>query len=174
MGRECGWCGASVISRRADARYCSTAHRVAAHRAAKADPIPAELRELDRWVRYSPKKVPLTTQGTPASSTNPDTWTSYDNARASSIGAGIGLILNGDGIGCHDLDHCIENGQINAEARDYLASLDAFYTETSPSGTGLHAWVKAPKQAGWKRTIGTLSVEFYTTGRYITVTGQPL
>lgn len=174
MGRTCEWCGASVISRRADARYCSTAHRVAAHRATKADPIPAELRERDRWIRHSAKKVPLTSAGAIASSTNADTWDTYSTARASTAGVGLGFVLNGDGIGCYDLDHCISNGELSAEARTYLAGLDAFYTEPSPSGTGLHAWVHAPAQTGWKRTIGGLDVEFYTQGRYITVTGKPL
>lgn len=34
-GRRCEWCG-KLFAGRADARFCSTAHRVAAHRATKS------------------------------------------------------------------------------------------------------------------------------------------
>lgn len=134
--------------------------------------IPALLRTRDRWVRYTSQKVPLTAGGHAASSTDPTTWSTYEAVNASTVGAGVGFVLNGDGIGCYDLDHCFDDGQLTEAARRFLRSKDGFYAEVSPSGDGVHLWVHAESQPGWKRTIDGLHVEFYTRGRYLTVTGK--
>jgi primase-polymerase (primpol)-like protein len=176
--RECEWCGASVVSRRADARYCSTAHRVAAHRQAKSNPIPLELISRDRWVRWTPvvrngktTKKPLQINGLAARSTDAKTWSSFAKANTSSAGVGLGYVL-GDGIGCIDLDHCLIDGQPDAAASDFIVRYPDSYIEISPSGDGLHIWGTAPEAPGTKRTIAGLSIETYSAGRYITVTGR--
>lgn len=124
-----------------------------------------------RWVRRSSNKVPLTIDGTPASSTDPTTWATYTEAAASTAGEGLGFAL-GDGFACIDLDHCVTNGQPNPHALAYLRRYPNNYIEYSPSGTGLHIWGTMPEQAGTRRTIHGLSVETYSANRYITITGN--
>lgn len=172
--RECGTCHRSIVSKNAHARYCSTRCRVAAHRAAQRDPIPAQLRELNRWVRHTANKVPLTIDGHTASSTNPTTWATYQQAQQSTAGVGLGFVLNGDGIGCYDIDHCITNGTLTPEAQSFLERTEHFYAEQSPSGTGIHIWHHAPAAPGTRQTINGLHIEHYTQGRYITITGRKL
>lgn len=84
---------------------------------------------------------------------------------------GLGFVL-GDGIGCIDLDHCIIDGRLTAWAIEILDSLPTTYTEVSPSGAGLHVWGLIPERPGRKVRRDGHSVETYSTGRYITVTGN--
>jgi primase-polymerase (primpol)-like protein len=168
--RVCIQCGAGIILSRSHARFCSTKCRVYWNRAKNR--VPVELTSSARWIRRTAAKVPRTVNDTPASSTDPSTWATYDAATASTVGAGLGFVLNGDGIACIDLDHCITAGKPSAAA---LAVLDRFpgaWVEVSPSGDGLHVWGLAAKRKGWRKTIDGLQVEFYTTGRYMTVSGN--
>lgn len=135
--------------------------------------IPAELRSLDRWVRYSSRKAALTVTGGAASSTNPATWSTYAEAVASKTGAGLGFVLNGDGLCCIDLDHCLVDGKPNGAARRFLAKLPRTYIEVSPSGEGLHVWGRAAVPTGRRVVVDGLSVDVYGVGRYMTVTGKP-
>lgn len=123
--------------------------------------------ERPRWIRHR-SKVPKTVLGKAASSTNPRTWSSFDVAAASSVGDGLGFVLNGDGIACVDLDHCINGGVLEPWAQAILDRTPATYVEVSPSGTGLHIFGFATVGAG--RNLG--GVEFYDRGRYMTVTGK--
>jgi len=125
----------------------------------------------DRWIRRSAHKMPLTIHGTPASATNPNTWTSYTEAHASTVGAGLGYIV-GDGIGCLDLDHCLNAGKPTDAARALLERYPENYIEISPSGDGLHVWGLLEEAAGTKRTINGLAIETYSRDRYITITGN--
>lgn len=128
--------------------------------------IPAPMRITDRWVRHDAKR-PITTSGAPASSTNAVTWTSYDLARASRVGDGLGFAL-GAGFACIDIDHCLTDGVPDARAVRLLEVNPSAYVEISPSGTGLHIWGLAPEGPGRTRA----DFEFYSVGRYITVTGN--
>jgi primase-polymerase (primpol)-like protein len=86
------------------------------------------------------------------------------------VGDGLGFALNGDGIVCIDLDHCInEVGVLSPAAACIMAFLPKTYVEVSPSGTGLHIWGRASRQPA----MVSKGVEFYATGRYMTVTGKP-
>lgn len=156
---------------RADARFCSGRCRIAAHRASKNNPIPSAMLERNRWIRRSNTKVPLTVTGDPASSTNPNTWASYQDAVRSNVGAGLGYVL-GDGIGCVDLDHCLHDGLPTQAANRIINQYPGNYIEISPSGDGLHIWGLADETAGTKRTEHGITVERYSTGRYITITGN--
>ena len=164
--------GPLPILARAHARFCSSRCRTAACRA--RNPIPAELRSRGRWVRHSASKMPLQTTGRAASSTDPETWTTHAKAKASAVGAGAGFVLNGDGIACIDLDHCIAaGGSLAPWAAAILAEFPATYTEVSPSGTGLHVWCRATVGRGRKiRRADGACVEIYDRGRYVTVTGN--
>jgi primase-polymerase (primpol)-like protein len=165
--RTCEQCGAELaILARRHARFCSPRCRAAAHRAG----IPADLRNRDRWVRTSRKKVPLQIDGRAASSTDPATWARYEQVRSS---ARKGFVLNGDGIACLDLDHCITDGQLDDWARRILDRCPPTYVEISPSGTGLHVWGVGHLDRGRRLRVPGGTVEAYASGRYITVTGKP-
>lgn len=167
LAMSCAQCSSPLpVIRRGDARFCSARCRVAAHRA-----LPAEqLRIIDRWVRYSPTKVPLTVAGDHASSTNPRTWCDYETAAASSVGAGLGFVLSqADRIACVDIDHCLDGkGRLLGWAQEILANVPDTYIEVSPSGDGLHVWGMADIDKG-RRSGG---VEVYGSGRYLTVTAR--
>jgi len=177
--RTCEWCGKSIVSRNAQARFCSGRCRVSAHRAAKTAPaFPHELTSRDRWMRWDKKlrkgkvqKVPIQLDGTNAKSTDPRTWANYTQAARSTIGEGLGFAL-GDGIGCIDLDHCLIGGKLTPAATAYLRDYPEHFIEISPSGDGLHIWGSMLEQPGRKQTINGLSIETYSTGRYITITGN--
>lgn len=161
--------GPLSLRARSDARFCSARCRVAAHRARQA---PAELRERDRWVRHDARKVPLRAEGRgAASSTDSRTWSTYAAARTSTRGVGAGFVLNGDGVVCIDLDHCITpEGVMTEAACRFLERLPRTYVERSPSGTGLHVWGFGHVRRGRRMVVDGLHVEVYGTGRYMTVT----
>jgi len=151
---------------RSDAMFCSSRCRTAAHRL-----LPAEqLRIVDRWVRFSSEKVPLTAVGGSASSTNSLTWCDYDTAAASSAGVGVGFVLSSaDRIVCVDIDHCLDGrGRLRLWAQEILAAVPDTYMEVSPSGDGLHVWGFGDVVKG-RRAGG---VEIYGEGRYLTVTAR--
>jgi hypothetical protein len=103
--------------------------------------VPRELVTLPRWLLYDANKVPLQASGARASSTAPDTWTTFQkawNALNQRVGVGIGFVVNGDGLVGVDLDGCRnpETGEITEWAKrvvDFCTS----YTEITP------AWVSA-------------------------------
>ncbi|MGW6948969.1 bifunctional DNA primase/polymerase [Streptomyces xanthophaeus] len=160
---------------RSHARTCSPRCRKALSRA-RATALPAELTTRDRWVRRSASKVPMTTAGTAASSTNPRTWSSYTDAVASPVGVGLGFVLSDeDDVMCIDLDHCLNplTGRLAPWAAAIVRDAGATYVEVSPSGDGLHIWGRADVRQGRRirRPDGT-AVEVYGTGRYIAMTGR--
>lgn len=151
-------------------RFCSTRCRVAAHRAKPT--IPADLTSRPRWVRRTASKRPITPTGRPASSTDPSTWSSHAAAARSRAGTGLGFVLNGDGIACIDLDHCLDGGSVAPWAREILDRCPPTYVEISPSGDGLHIWGLADIPHGRRLAVDGGTAEIYGTGRYLTVTGR--
>jgi hypothetical protein len=150
--------------------------------------IPAELRALPHWVTWcaegatgeKPRKVPYAADRphTRASSTDPSTWGTFHQAEAAYLEGdrtGIGFVLNGDGMVGVDIDHCVTDGLPNPAALTMLDQLGAAYVELSPSGTGLRAFGYAENlPSGCKGQYNGLDVELYSTGRYLTLTGQPI
>lgn len=159
---------------RKGAKFCSSKCRVYAFRAARRRPLfPAEMTSRNRWVRRSRSKRPLTVDGGAASSTDSRTWSSFVDASASTAGAGMGYVL-GDGIGCWDFDHCIVDGVLTDWARDAIDAIPApLLIEVSQSGEGVHVFVHAAEGPGRKIRDGR-NIEFYSSGRYIAVTGNRL
>lgn len=172
----CEHCGGDMpLTARHHARYCDSRCRARAFRARKTT-LPTELTTHDRWVRHSATKVPLTTGGMPASSTDHATWSDYTTASGSSAGVGLGFVLTeDDDIVCLDLDHCLNplTGRLAPWAAAIVRDAGPTYVEVSPSGDGLHIWGRADVRQGRRirRPDGT-AVEIYGTGRYITVTGR--
>lgn len=116
-------------------------------------------------------KVPKQVNGRNASSTSPRTWASFSEVFESSVGDGVGFVLNGDGIVCVDLDHCLDaRGVVTSPtARRVLELAGDTFVEVSLSGDGLHVWGRSSVPVGG--CVGD-GVEVYGTGRYIAVTGQ--
>jgi hypothetical protein len=148
---------------------------------------PAELRELPIWVAWrrdirngEPTKIPVNPYtGGNAQTNNPSTWASMqdalDRCERDRL-AGVGFCASADNPFCGiDFDHCVEpGGQI---AADVLAEVDALasYGEVSPSGTGVHVYLRGKLPPGGCRFEATEPhIEFYDRGRFFTFTGQHL
>jgi hypothetical protein len=145
-----------------------------------------------RWVGWREErrdgkatKMPFSSvTGRAASSIDPSTWATLDEALSYAERAGmtgVGIMLGG-GLGGVDLDACRDpdTGAIKAWAQKVV---DAFssYTEISPSGTGLKVFalgapaelpastipIDAPSTNGKRPAI-----EAYVSGRYFTITGR--
>lgn len=132
--KTCEHCGRQLKAwARADARFCSTRCRVAHHRSTRADEaagLPVELTTRARWVNHVNKRPMCARTGAWASVTDPTTWSTYE--AASATGAPLGFVL-GDGVGCIDLDACLdENGIPNEATRTLLAYYEGSYVEISP------------------------------------------
>ncbi|HEY8985431.1 MAG TPA: bifunctional DNA primase/polymerase [Streptomyces sp.] len=169
--RECEHCDKPMpLMSRRHARFCAPVCRAAAHRRKRT--IPAELTRRPRWVRRTSRKVPVTAGGDVASSTDPSTWSRYRDASRSTAGAGLGFVLDGDGIVCLDLDHALVDDELLPWARNIVDAAGATWAEVSVSGTGLHVWGYGSLPHGRRLAVESGSVELYGTGRYIAVTGR--
>lgn len=179
MRRTCSECPDLIpIGRRKDAAYCSTACRVRAHRRRRSIAVPTEMRAADRWMRYRlvPRgdritKVPTQVNGRNAKSTDQRTWSSFDDAKASKVGAGLGFAL-GYGIACIDLDDAIVDGKVQPWAQAILDRAPATFVEVSQSGNGLHIFGYLPEGPGRNLRSSGQTVEVYSTGRFIAFTGR--
>ena len=163
---ECESCGRGFErrgSRGRVPRFCGQRCRKRASRAPKA-PFANDKRV---WVRASGKR-PVMVDGSSASSTNPATWASFAEVQKSNAGDGFGVVLDGSGLGCYDFDNCFDGGVLRPAVRDFIAGIayPIVYVERSMSGNGLHVFVEAGKQRGFRRD----GVEFYTWGRFIRMT----
>ena len=146
------------------------------------DNIPEELRRRIQFVVYrleqrndKTTKVPYLGAGVGrASSTDSETWCSFDEAVAALRTGrydGIGFVFSsGDPYAGIDLDDCrdSETGEVEEWAAKIIQELNG-YTEVSPSGTGVHIIVrgKAPNKKRGR-------VEAYSERRFFTMTGQVL
>jgi len=152
--------------------------------------VPELLKSLPQWVLWKyqhipgkdkPKKPPFQINGRAAAVDDPDTWSSYSEAKtalaANSGFQGVGFMLK-RGMVVIDLDNCLtreEDGiRITRTARR-VYELAHSYTEISPSGKGLHIFMRGnlpevdgQKQDGMKSAQG----EMYESKRYITITGE--
>lgn len=163
---ECESCGRGFERRGARGRvprFCGQRCRKRASRAVKA-PFANDERV---WVRAVGKR-PVMVDGSAASSTNPATWASFAEVRKSNAGDGFGVVLDGSGLGCFDFDNCFDDGVLKPAVRDFITGITypIVYVERSVSGNGLHVFVEAEKQRGFRRG----GVEFYSWGRFIRMT----
>lgn len=121
-----------------------------------------------------PKKPPFDPKtGQLASPTNPDTWSTLEQAQhalKSGRYYGLGFVFSEDdpftGI---DIDNCVVNNSITPEAQALITDLWS-YTELSPSHTGVHILVEGNIPEGRRRE----NIEMYSTERYFTLTTNHL
>ena len=139
------------------------------------DNIPQELRVLRQWVcANNCSKVPMqATCPYPASSTNPDTWSSFEEA-VSAVEKGwydyIGFVFNDNGIVGIDLDDAFcKDGSATQTTCDIVGKCWS-YTEKSKSGTGLHIFMKGDIPFKGKNNLA--GVEIYKTARFFIMTGD--
>lgn len=135
--------------------------------------IPSELKQYPNWVLRK-NKVPysVTRLGKKWQSLE-DCGVYEDVIQALECGDydGIGFQLSNSPYTVIDLDHCIdENGDITNDRVIDLLEEVASYWEYSPSGTGLHIWLKGETPKAVKNS--PLGFEMYSKGRYITMTGN--
>lgn len=142
--------------------------------------IPQELRDQNRWVIWRHEnrngqltKVPYQPSGQRASSSDPKTWVSWEEAAKAlndKLG-GLGFVL-GDGWVGIDIDQCLTS-EVPAEVWEIVYALDG-YAEVSPSGRGVHILCRGKLPPGPRRfaVSWAKSVEVYDAGRYFTVTGK--
>lgn len=174
MDKRCEYCGGTMVTVRVDARFCTQKCGVYYRR--KLAKLPTELTSKARFVRWKlaerrgrTTKIPLTTCGNSASSTDPSTWVSFTEARSSSVGDGFGFVL-GDGIGCIDLDDALSDGVVAPWAQAVLDANPHTFVEVSQSGNGLHVFGFLDEGPGRKIRDGR-NIEWYSVGRYIALTG---
>ena len=96
--------------------------------------------------RQQYEKVPYKSGGHKASSTNSTDWSNFDFVHKilenNDLYQGMGFVLSAnDKYIVLDIDNAIdENGQINSDLA--LEMTELTYCEMSPSGTGLHCFLK--------------------------------
>ena len=169
MNLTCEQCGGhfeSTGARGRTPRFCSAACKQKSYRERRAGMKRLQALSVGRWVRAVGKR-PVMVDGSAASSTNPATWVSFAEAQ-SGAGDGFGVVLDGSGLGCFDFDDCFDGGVLKPAVRDFIAGIayPIVYVERSVSGNGLHVFVEAEKQRGFRRD----GVEFYSWGRFIRMT----
>ena len=146
---------------------------------------PAELARRPQWVVWKltsregepkPTKVPYAPRtGRMASTTDPSTWASFEEAAAfcasNEWASGVGYVLSSDDpyVGI-DLDACRDprTGRLEPWAKAIVKRLNS-YTEISPSGTGLRIFVRGELPPHGRRKG---HIEIYSQARFLTITGD--
>ena len=137
--------------------------------------IPAELRELDQWVLWRAEardgkhtKVPYRVRESfvRASSTDPTTWASFEQAIATAhLADGIGFVFTEADPFCGvDLDLELPEAE-----RAAIALQLASYTEWSVSGQGWHVVIRASLNGRGRHPAG---IGIFDRGRFFVFTGQ--
>ena len=139
--------------------------------------IPKEIQALNQWVGVNgDSKAPLRVDTLyPASSTNPNTWCSFESAKEVVAKGWIthpGFVFNDNGIVGIDIDDGYDGeGFISLLATDIISKCKS-YTEKSKSGRGFHILLKG--DLPFKGKNNRSGVEIYKTGRYFIMTGEVL
>jgi len=145
--------------------------------------IPEKLKQIDNWICWTTQerggkeiKVPVAPWNTgevyPVSATDKENHTDFETAEkwAGMLKLGTGFVFTeSDEIIGIDLDDCIEHGELTEQAEEIVEKLDSF-TETSPSGNGLHVYIEGEMEDAVKNDEE--GVEIYCKDRYFTVTGD--
>ena len=144
--------------------------------------IPKELFNMRMWIVWRPNKTgkkigkipinpktlfPCASTDLSACVTGPEALTVFQKRKDL---AGIGLVLHEDwpyvGI---DIDNCLKDNKVIDPVAQNVLDLIPSYTEQSPSGKGLRVIAKGKLPEGRRRKG---SLEMYTSGRFLTITGH--
>ena len=150
----------------------------------KLQNIPEELKVLDQWVIYNQEKIPLTkrvsmNKGFAASSTDPSTWMRFAEAvnfMSTFRNCGLGFVFSEkDPYVGIDLDKSLTHNPPPTDIAKIDSTLWPYaYKEISPSGQGVHYFVKGDMtHINWtNKKTSQYSIEVYDRGRYFTMTGK--
>ena len=146
---------------------------------------PKTMKSLPNWILWKLETIKGRLSKIPysalyhgrASSTNPETWTTFENVIKEYEAhpddySGIGFVFSRDaGIVFIDIDGCIFGGIIDDRAKDILSEIgkDAF-VELSQSGTGLHLFIRGTIPACFNNR--EKHVEMYDNARFCAMTGN--
>ncbi len=150
--------------------------------------FPENLKAIQSWVLWKKEerdgrstKVPYSSKyNGRASSTNSNTWSSFDYAvkkYESSEGEynGLGIVISQDsGLIFMDVDHCFdEDGNVSDIGADVIESCHGkTFMERSQSGTGLHVLAFGEIPKSYKNSVN--GTEMYNNGRFCALTGDAL
>ena len=137
--------------------------------------IPKELQNLKQWVcSRSDSKVPMmATSPCAASSTNPNTWGTFQEAVMSvecKNYDNIGFVFNDNGIVGIDIDSGYDEDGFLTELASEIITRCNSYTEKSRSGRGFHILIKGTLPFKGKNNLN--GVEIYKQARYFIMTGD--
>lgn len=114
-----------------------------------------------------------------ASSSNPNTWASFDCVvsklkRTGTEYNGIGVCMHKpDRLIFIDIDHCVdEEGQISGHALDIVNHMETQFVELSQSGSGLHILALGEIPKSFKNSRN--GVEMYNERRFVAMTGRAI
>jgi primase-polymerase (primpol)-like protein len=141
--------------------------------------------EYDQWICWTAKrrdgewtKLPVDPEtGNYAQTNDSTTWSTFDDAWAeydqNDHYDGIGFVFaEEDPFVGVDLDHCVDPSSKEVEqwAKEIVGTTQA-PTEASPSGTGLHLYLRGTL-SGERNRNDDIGIELYDEVRYFTVTGR--
>lgn len=151
--------------------------------------LPPELADLKAFLVWKlvykpgkpkPSKVPFYANGTPragdqGSESDRAQLVTFEAAKKACIArdySGIGIAITADlGIVALDFDNVVDNGVIRP---DVAALCQGTYTEFSPSGTGVRAFMRGnlPSKKDAHAEKGPFGVEFFGDSGFVTNTGN--
>ena len=137
--------------------------------------IPGELKNDGAWVNVNnTSKIPMQANSClSASVSNPETWSTFDDAVANVIvggNDGIGYVFHDNGLVGIDIDIGFsEDGFPSDTAIDIIDHCQS-YTELSRSGRGFHIILKG--RIPFKGRNNNAGIEIYSDGRYFIMTGK--
>ena len=141
----------------------------------KWENLPAPLKVLRQWVCVrNDSKIPMQAiRPEPASASDPDTWSSYEEARQAVEAGhydGVGFVFReGGGLVGLDIDAAFEDRLLTPLGAELILACKS-YTERSRSGRGLHILLSG--ELPFHGRNNRQGVEIYQSRRYFILTGD--
>ena len=141
----------------------------------KWENLPAPLKVLKQWVCVrNDSKIPMQAlRPEPASASDPDTWSSYEDARQAVEAGhydGVGFVFReGGGLVGLDVDTAFEDRLLTPLGAELILACKS-YTERSRSGRGIHILLSGDLPFHGRNN--RKGVEIYQSRRYFILTGD--